>query len=84
MRLLTDVIIGSLPRLGKNIDVAFGCMNAPTKGPAAADAVRAFHPKLFFRITYRSSDLNLLQEGLEGAGVEVRLVDYYPRNPSAD
>jgi L-ascorbate metabolism protein UlaG (beta-lactamase superfamily) len=65
----------------KNIDVAFVCMNLPyTMPPAeAADAVKAFHPKIVIPYHYRGSDLAVFQKGLEGTGIEVRLLDWYPK-----
>jgi len=65
----------------KNIDVAFVCMNLPYTMPPdeAADAVKAFHPKIVIPYHYRGSDLSLFQKGLEGTGIEVRLLDWYPK-----
>jgi len=65
----------------KNIDVAFVCMNLPYTMPPneAAEAVKAFHPKIVVPYHYRGSDLSLFQKGLEGTGIEVRLLDWYPK-----
>ncbi len=65
----------------KNIDVAFVCMNLPYTMPPeeAADAVRAFHPKIVIPYHYRGSDLTVFQKALEGSGIEVRLLDWYPK-----
>ena len=65
----------------KNIDVAFVCMNLPYTMPPeeAADAVKAFHPKIVIPYHYRGSDLTVFQKGLEGTGIEVRLLDWYPK-----
>jgi L-ascorbate metabolism protein UlaG (beta-lactamase superfamily) len=65
----------------KNIDVAFVCMNLPYTMPPeeAAEAVRAFHPKVVIPYHYRGSDLSLFQKGLQGSGIEVRLLDWYPK-----
>jgi L-ascorbate metabolism protein UlaG (beta-lactamase superfamily) len=65
----------------KNIDVAFVCMNLPyTMTPdEAADAVRAFHPKIVIPYHYRNSDLKVFQQHLVGTGIEVRLLDWYPK-----
>jgi len=65
----------------KNIDVAFVCMNLPYTMPPdeAADAVKAFHPKLVIPYHYRGSDLSLFQKKLEGTGIEVRLLEWYPK-----
>jgi L-ascorbate metabolism protein UlaG (beta-lactamase superfamily) len=63
----------------KNIDVAFVCMNLPYTMPPeeAADAVKAFHPKIVIPYHYRGSDLKVFQKGLEGTGIEVRLLNWY-------
>src|SRR5713226_474365 len=65
----------------KNIDVAFVCMNLPYTMPPeeAADAVKAFHPKVVIPYHYRGSDLTVFQKRLEGTGIEVRLLDWYPK-----
>lgn len=65
----------------KNIDVAFVCMNLPYTMPPdeAAAAVRAFHPKIVIPYHYRGSDLAVFKKGLEGTGIEVRLLDWYPQ-----
>jgi len=65
----------------KNIDVAFVSMNLPYTMPPeeAAEAVKAFHPKIVIPYHYRGSDLNVFQKALEGTGIEVRLLDWYPK-----
>jgi L-ascorbate metabolism protein UlaG (beta-lactamase superfamily) len=65
----------------QNIDVAFICMNLPYTMPPdeAADAVKAFHPKIVIPYHYRGSDLSIFQKALEGSGTEVRLLDWYPK-----
>jgi L-ascorbate metabolism protein UlaG (beta-lactamase superfamily) len=65
----------------KNIDVAFICMNLPyTMTPEeAADAVKAFHPKIAIPYHYRGSDTTTFQKLLAGTGIEVRLLDWYPK-----
>jgi L-ascorbate metabolism protein UlaG (beta-lactamase superfamily) len=65
----------------KNIDVAFVCMNLPYTMPPeeAADAVKAFHPKIVIPYHYRGSDLAVFNKKLEGTGIEVRLLDWYPQ-----
>ncbi|MFZ0797891.1 MAG: MBL fold metallo-hydrolase [Terriglobales bacterium] len=65
----------------KNIDVAFVCMNLPYTMPPeeAADAVKAFHPKIVIPYHCHSSDLAVFKKGLEGTGIEVRLLDWYPQ-----
>lgn len=63
----------------KNIDVAFLCMNLPYTMPPeeAAEAVRAFHPRIVYPYHYRGSDLNVFAQALTGAGIDVRIVDWY-------
>ena len=65
----------------KNIDVAFVCMNLPYTMPPeeAAEAVKAFHPKVVIPYHYRGSDLSVFQRELAGTGIEVRLLDWYPK-----
>ena len=65
----------------KNIDVAFVCMNLPYTMPPeeAADAVKAFHPKIVIPYHYRGSDLSVFRKALEGTGIEVRLLEWYPK-----
>jgi L-ascorbate metabolism protein UlaG (beta-lactamase superfamily) len=68
----------------KNIDVAFVCINLPYTMPAdeAADAVKAFHPKIVIPYHYRGdppTDLNVFKQKLEGSGIEVRLLEWYPK-----
>lgn len=65
----------------KNIDVAFVCMNLPyTMTPEeAADAVKAFKPKVAIPYHYRGSDVTAFQKALAGTGVEVRLLEWYPK-----
>jgi L-ascorbate metabolism protein UlaG (beta-lactamase superfamily) len=63
----------------KNIDVAFIPMNLPyTMTPAeAADAVKAFHPKVAIPYHYKGQDISVFQKDLAGSGIEVRLLDWY-------
>jgi L-ascorbate metabolism protein UlaG (beta-lactamase superfamily) len=63
----------------KNIDVAFVPMNVPyTMTPEeAADAVRAFHPKIVYPYHYQGSNIKDFARLLNGSGVEVRLKDWY-------
>ncbi len=65
----------------KNIDVAFVPMNLPyTMTPEeAADAVKAFRPKIVIPYHYRGSDLSIFEKRLEGTGVEVRLLEWYSK-----
>jgi L-ascorbate metabolism protein UlaG (beta-lactamase superfamily) len=66
----------------KNIDVAFVCMNLPYTMPPdeAADAVKAFHPKIVIPYHYRGSDLTVFQKDLQATGIEVRILDWYPKS----
>ena len=52
----------------KNIDVAFVCMNLPYTMPPdeAAEAVKAFHPKVVFPYHYRGSDLACSKKDWKG------------------
>jgi len=43
----------------------------------AADAVRAFHPKIVYPYHYRGSDLSVFEKSLAGSGIEVRILDWY-------
>jgi len=65
----------------KNIDVAFICMNLPyTMTPdEAADAVKAFKPKVAIPYHYQGQDLNVFKKDLDGTGIEVRLLEWYPK-----
>lgn len=64
----------------KNIDVAFLCMNLPYTMDVeqAAEAVRAFRPKIVYPYHSRGSDLEKFKKlvGSE-SGTEVRLRDWY-------
>ena len=68
----------------KDIDVAFVCMNVPyTMTPEeAADAVKAFHPKVVIPYHYQGSDPTVFKKALDGTGIEVRLLDFYPKLPA--
>jgi L-ascorbate metabolism protein UlaG (beta-lactamase superfamily) len=68
----------------KNIDVAFVCMNLPYTMTAeeAAEAVKAFHPKVVYPYHYRgqpSQDPHKFAQLLEGTGIDVRLRDWYAK-----
>jgi L-ascorbate metabolism protein UlaG (beta-lactamase superfamily) len=64
----------------KNIDVAFVCMNLPYTMPPeeAAEAVKAFHPKMVYPYHYMGSDLKVFENALKGTGIDVRIRDWYP------
>jgi L-ascorbate metabolism protein UlaG (beta-lactamase superfamily) len=64
----------------KDIDVAFIPMNLPyTMTPAeAADAVKAFHPKVAIPYHYKGQDVEVFKKALEGSGIQVRLLNWYP------
>ncbi|MGH9745923.1 MAG: MBL fold metallo-hydrolase [Candidatus Acidiferrales bacterium] len=66
----------------KNIDFAFVCMNLPYTMPPdeAADAVKAFHPKVVIPYHYHGSDLAIFENALKGSGIEVRILDWYPKS----
>ena len=63
----------------KNIDVAFIPMNLPyTMTPEeAADAVRAFAPKVVYPYHYQKSDVNAFKAALANTQIDVRLIDWY-------
>lgn len=63
----------------KNIDVAFVCMNLPYTMTVdqAADAVRAFKPKVVYPYHYRGSDLEKFKTLVGDSGIEVRIRDWY-------
>jgi L-ascorbate metabolism protein UlaG (beta-lactamase superfamily) len=65
-----------------NIDVAFVSMNLPYTMPPdeAAEAVKAFHPKIVIPYHYLGSDLKVFANALKGTGIEVRLLDWYPKS----
>jgi len=64
----------------KDIDVAFIPMNLPyTMTPAeAADAVKAFHPRIAIPYHYKGQDVQAFKKALDGSGVQVRLLEWYP------
>lgn len=68
----------------KNIDVAFICMyERPTMSPEeAADAVLAFHPKVAIPYHWGSSDPAVFKKKLEGSGIDVRILNWYPKAAS--
>lgn len=43
----------------------------------AADAVKAFHPKIVYPYHYQGSDLKVFESALKGTGIEVRIRDWY-------
>jgi L-ascorbate metabolism protein UlaG (beta-lactamase superfamily) len=63
----------------QDIDIAFIPMNLPYTMPPeeAADAVRAFKPKVVYPYHYRDSDTSLFAKALQGTGIDVRLRDWY-------
>lgn len=63
----------------KNIDVAFVPMNLPYTMPPeeAAEAVKAFHPKVVYPYHYQGSDPRVFEAALQGTGIDVRLRNWY-------
>ncbi len=63
----------------KNIDAALIPMNIPYTMPPdeAAEAVKAFHPKVAIPYHYRGADLAVFQKALAGTGIDVKLLDWY-------
>ena len=45
----------------------------------AADAVRAFHPKIVYPYHYRGQDTAVFAKALDGTGIEVRQRDWYAK-----
>jgi len=65
----------------KDIDVAFVCMNLPytMNVEQAADAVKAFKPKIVYPYHCRGSDLDKFSRLVEASGgIEVRRLNWYP------
>lgn len=72
-----------IPEMRKlaNIDVAFLCMNLPytMSVEQAADAVRAFRPKIVYPYHHRGSDLEKFKSLVgDDLSIEVRIRDWYP------
>jgi L-ascorbate metabolism protein UlaG (beta-lactamase superfamily) len=69
----------------KNIDVAFIPMNLPYTMPPseAAECVKAFKPRIVYPYHFRGQDPKEFQKALEGSGVEVRILEWYPAAPAA-
>jgi L-ascorbate metabolism protein UlaG (beta-lactamase superfamily) len=44
----------------------------------AADAVKEFHPKVAIPYHYRGQDIQTFFNDLQGTGIEVRLLNWYP------
>jgi L-ascorbate metabolism protein UlaG (beta-lactamase superfamily) len=65
----------------KNIDVAFVPMNLPyTMTPAAAaDAVKAFKPKIVYPYHYKGQNPDEFAAALKGTGIDVRIRDWYAK-----
>jgi L-ascorbate metabolism protein UlaG (beta-lactamase superfamily) len=68
----------------KNIDLAFVPMNLPyTMPPAeAAGCVKAFKPKVVYPYHYRGQNPEEFKAALAGEPVEVRLLNWYPSQPT--
>lgn len=68
----------------KNIDVAFLPMNLPYTMPVseAVECVKAFKPKIVFPYHHRGQKPEEFQTGLKDAGIEVRVLNWYPAPPS--
>ena len=65
----------------KNIDVAFMPMNLPyTMPPAeAAECVKAFKPKIAIPYHFQGQKTEEFEAALKGSGVEVRVLNWYPK-----
>ena len=44
----------------------------------AADAVKAFHPKVVIPHHYKGQDVQVFKTALDGSGINVRLLEWYP------
>jgi L-ascorbate metabolism protein UlaG (beta-lactamase superfamily) len=68
----------------KSIDIAFICMNSPTMDEQhAANAVKAFKPRIVYPYHYKGSDLEKFKALVgDEPGVEVRLRNWYPAKPA--
>ena len=66
----------------KNIDVAFICMSERTTmtPEEAVEAVLVFHPSVAIPYHYRAADLSIFKKKLDGSGIEVRVLDWYPKD----
>jgi len=42
---------------------------------------QSFHPKVVIPYHYKGSDPKVFAKALEGSGIEVRLLDWYPKLP---
>jgi hypothetical protein len=40
--------------------------------------VKAFHPKVAIPYHYKGQDIAIFKQALDGSGIEVRLLDWYP------
>lgn len=74
---------GAIPemRMLRGIDLAFVSMDSMrSMSPGeAADAVKAFHPGIAIPYAYGESDPRVFAKDLQGTGIEVRLLDWYPQ-----
>ena len=57
---------------------AEGIMKEGVPPEEAAAAVKAFHPRVVIPYHYRGSDLAVFRKGLEGTGIEIRTMEWYP------
>jgi L-ascorbate metabolism protein UlaG (beta-lactamase superfamily) len=64
----------------KNIDVAFVPMNLPYTMPPseAADCVKTFKPKVVYPYHFQGQKPEEFQAALQGSGIEVRILNWYP------
>jgi L-ascorbate metabolism protein UlaG (beta-lactamase superfamily) len=64
----------------RNIDVAFVPMNLPYTMPPseAAECVKAFKPNIVYPFHYQGQKPEEFQAALQGSGIEVRLLNWYP------
>jgi L-ascorbate metabolism protein UlaG (beta-lactamase superfamily) len=76
---------GDIPEMRalQGIDVAFVSLHSrgAMSPEAAAEAVRAFRPGVVFPYDYLGSDPALFAKALKGSGIDVRILNWYPKAP---
>ena len=66
----------------RGIDVAFICMQEHRMTPQeAAEAVRAFHPKIVYPYQYHGAEPEEFDKALVDSGIDVRLRNWYSLQP---
>jgi L-ascorbate metabolism protein UlaG (beta-lactamase superfamily) len=67
----------------KEVDVVLISLNAPVamSSDEAVQAVKALNPRMVIPYGYHGSDLQAFAKGLESTGIDVKLLDWYPKAP---